>query len=146
MAWHRRLPRFPGGGIEPRWGCRCKPGGGAGLGVDLGQAEREPGQPRVALAGDGIPADVERCRDSPQTRRREGGREGEMEGAAVAPPHTGSLREVRGELGRSRAPGSSPQPRVPQPLGRGEGKKGSRRRRYCSFLSLRRSNAIVQSY
>lgn len=117
----RRSPASQRGRAPLGWG--CKPGGGeAGLGVDLGQEEP---QPRVALEGDGIPADVQRRRDSPRLSGREGRRKGGTKGAAVAPPHAGILREVRGELGWSAAPGSSPRPRALQPVGRGEEKRGA---------------------
>lgn len=138
-AWHLRCsPASQAEGLNPALdvgagsGCGCRPG------VSFGQAEREPG---AALVGGGILASVQRRRDSPRVSDRERGRKG----AAGAPPHIGILREVRASWAGARLQAPHRSPGAPA-FGTWGGKKGSRRGRYCSFLSLRRSNAIVQSY
>lgn len=139
MGEAQELPR-EGGGAEPPLGCRCEPGRGCGPGMGSAGRSGSPALPRTALA---ILVGSPRCAAPPG--QPQAAREGEREGAAVAPPHTGIPREVRGELGRARLEPPHHSPGAPA-RGRGEGKTGSRRWRYCSFLSLRRSNAIVQSY
>lgn len=64
--------RCPDGGFSPPWGVGASP--------ERVQAwDGSPGQPRVALAGGGTPAEIQRLRDSPRLSGSERGRKGGRE-------------------------------------------------------------------